>query len=161
MYSSITVLALLAASSLANVLPLPKRDGIVTRQDANHWVSAWTSMPQLVEPDNLPPAPFVRGLFPLLPRCFTTSLHPPFFSLDYLGSVSHLAKSKLTSFSNLANSNPRNPPRQSSQIQRFARLSELPSLRRESGSSSRIRLGGVIMWFPLRVWDCRLEGRRG
>lgn len=25
-----------------------------------HWVPTWTSMPQLVEPQNLPPAPFVR-----------------------------------------------------------------------------------------------------
>lgn len=25
-----------------------------------HWVPTWVSMPQLVEPNNLPPAPFVR-----------------------------------------------------------------------------------------------------
>lgn len=25
-----------------------------------HWVDAWASMPQLTEPANLPPAPFVR-----------------------------------------------------------------------------------------------------
>lgn len=29
----------------------------------HHWVPTWTSMPQLVEPNNLPPAPFV-GLDP-------------------------------------------------------------------------------------------------
>ncbi len=35
---------------------------ILDRQAANdssHWVDTWTSMPQLVEPDNLPPSPFV------------------------------------------------------------------------------------------------------
>ena len=26
-----------------------------------HWVDAWASMPQLTEPANLPPAPFVRA----------------------------------------------------------------------------------------------------
>jgi hypothetical protein len=26
----------------------------------SHWVNIWTTMPQLVEPANLPPAPFVR-----------------------------------------------------------------------------------------------------
>lgn len=26
-----------------------------------HWVPTWVSMPQLVEPNNLPPAPFVRS----------------------------------------------------------------------------------------------------
>jgi len=31
----------------------------VLAQTDYHWVSTWTSMPQLVEPDNLPPAPFV------------------------------------------------------------------------------------------------------
>jgi hypothetical protein len=28
-----------------------------------HWIDAWASMPQLTEPANLPPAPFV-GLVP-------------------------------------------------------------------------------------------------
>jgi len=31
------------------------------RQTDYHWVDTWTSMPQLVEPDNLPPSPFVRS----------------------------------------------------------------------------------------------------
>lgn len=31
--------------------------------DDFHWVATWTSMPQLVEPENLPPAPFVRRSF--------------------------------------------------------------------------------------------------
>lgn len=28
-------------------------------QDSHHWVSVWASMPQMAEPANLPPAPFV------------------------------------------------------------------------------------------------------
>lgn len=32
-----------------------------------HWVDAWASMPQLTEPANLPPAPFVSILL-LLPK---------------------------------------------------------------------------------------------
>lgn len=28
-----------------------------------HWVNIWTAMPQLVEPTNLPPVPFVRWIF--------------------------------------------------------------------------------------------------
>jgi hypothetical protein len=28
-----------------------------------HWIDAWASMPQLTEPANLPPAPFVRHLY--------------------------------------------------------------------------------------------------
>ena len=31
------------------------------RQTDYHWVDTWTSMPQLVEPDNLPPSPFVKA----------------------------------------------------------------------------------------------------
>jgi hypothetical protein len=30
------------------------------RQDGYHWVNTWTSMPQLVESNNMPPSPFVR-----------------------------------------------------------------------------------------------------
>ncbi|PVH79267.1 SGNH hydrolase [Cadophora sp. DSE1049] len=32
-----------------------------TNTTGYHWVDTWTSMPQLVEPDNLPPAPFRGG----------------------------------------------------------------------------------------------------
>ncbi|EPE28153.1 SGNH hydrolase [Glarea lozoyensis ATCC 20868] len=45
----------LCTSVGANAIPLS------TRQDTNHWVTSWTSMPQLVEPDNLPPSPFKSG----------------------------------------------------------------------------------------------------
>lgn len=33
-------------------------------QNAAHWVDTWTSMPQLTEPANLPPAPYVHSLLP-------------------------------------------------------------------------------------------------
>lgn len=53
-------LALLAlATPAASVPSFQKRQN----ESDYHWVPTWTSMPQLVEPDNLPPAPFVR-LFP-------------------------------------------------------------------------------------------------
>jgi hypothetical protein len=32
------------------------------RQDGFHWINTWTSMPQLVESNNMPPSPFVRQL---------------------------------------------------------------------------------------------------
>lgn len=32
------------------------------RQDENHWVTTWTSMPQLVESNNMPPSQFVSEL---------------------------------------------------------------------------------------------------
>lgn len=32
------------------------------RRDDSHWVDIWASMPQLTEPANLPPVPFVRPL---------------------------------------------------------------------------------------------------
>jgi hypothetical protein len=33
------------------------------KQAENHWIDAWTSMPQLTETSNLPPAPFVSVQF--------------------------------------------------------------------------------------------------
>ncbi|KAL2197672.1 SGNH hydrolase-type esterase domain-containing protein [Corynascus similis CBS 632.67] len=40
-----------------------KRDAVSPRADDDdwHWVATWTSMPQLVEPNNMPPAPFNGG----------------------------------------------------------------------------------------------------
>ncbi|AEO56492.1 hypothetical protein MYCTH_2301517 [Thermothelomyces thermophilus ATCC 42464] len=38
------------------------RDAVSPRADDDwHWVATWTSMPQLVEPNNMPPAPFTGG----------------------------------------------------------------------------------------------------
>lgn len=38
---------------------LPKR-AIEPTPSNGHWIDTWASMPQLTEPSNLPPAPFVR-----------------------------------------------------------------------------------------------------
>lgn len=45
-------------------------NGKVTRPNPSngHWVDAWASMPQLTEPANLPPAPFVRTTTALFSR---------------------------------------------------------------------------------------------
>ncbi|KAF2022182.1 lipolytic protein-like protein G-D-S-L family [Aaosphaeria arxii CBS 175.79] len=36
-------------------------DAVEKRQDGFHWVNTWTSMPQLVESNNMPPSPFSSG----------------------------------------------------------------------------------------------------
>jgi hypothetical protein len=33
----------------------------IAKRAQNHWVDAWTAMPQLTEAANLPPSPFVRA----------------------------------------------------------------------------------------------------
>ncbi|KAI0594944.1 lipolytic enzyme [Biscogniauxia sp. FL1348] len=44
---------------LSCVLAAPiKRSSLDQRQEDGHWVATWTSMPQLVEPSNMPPSPF-------------------------------------------------------------------------------------------------------
>lgn len=45
----------------------------VKRQRENQWVDIWGSMPQLVEPGNLPPAPYVSD-FPHLQRPLASGL---------------------------------------------------------------------------------------
>ncbi|KAJ0382908.1 hypothetical protein COL922a_011561 [Colletotrichum nupharicola] len=49
---------LLAIVWAASALAVPTGEGLRERQDDNHWVVTWTSMPQEVEPGNLPPPPF-------------------------------------------------------------------------------------------------------
>jgi hypothetical protein len=45
---------------LSTVCALPTAQVLDERQSADyHWVDTWTSMPQQVEQDNLPPSPFV------------------------------------------------------------------------------------------------------
>lgn len=56
---------LLAIVWAASALAIPTGEGLRERQDDNQWVVTWTSMPQEVEPGNLPPSPFVRSI--LLP----------------------------------------------------------------------------------------------
>lgn len=41
--------------------------GLTERQDDFHWVDTWTSMPQLVEPNNMPPSPFGVSYLAALP----------------------------------------------------------------------------------------------
>jgi hypothetical protein len=36
------------------------KKGIKPNPSNGHWIDAWATMPQLTEPANLPPAPFVR-----------------------------------------------------------------------------------------------------
>jgi hypothetical protein len=49
--------ALVALANNVDSLPRYKQNG---RSDENdHWVGIWATMPQLVEPANLPPVPFV------------------------------------------------------------------------------------------------------
>jgi hypothetical protein len=50
-------LSLLAAS--AGLVAAAQVDKIRPNPSNGHWVDAWASMPQLTEPANLPPAPFV------------------------------------------------------------------------------------------------------
>jgi hypothetical protein len=50
-----------AVAALALFSPAIHGLAIEQRQDDGfHWVNTWTSMPQLVEASNMPPAPFVR-----------------------------------------------------------------------------------------------------
>ncbi|KXH33361.1 hypothetical protein CSIM01_03275 [Colletotrichum simmondsii] len=42
-------------------LAIPTDGNLYERQDDNHWVVTWTSMPQEVEPSNLPPSPYNGG----------------------------------------------------------------------------------------------------
>ncbi|SPO02424.1 related to extracellular GDSL-like lipase/acylhydrolase [Cephalotrichum gorgonifer] len=56
--STLQGLTLLALTTCAASAPsFQKRQN----ESDYHWVPAWTSMPQLVEPNNLPPAPFTGG----------------------------------------------------------------------------------------------------
>ncbi|MEC3981811.1 hypothetical protein QMK34_41925, partial [Amycolatopsis sp. H20-H5] len=50
---ALAVLALLAAGLTAAPASGHQRPA------SRHWVNTWTSMPQLTEPANLPPAPFL------------------------------------------------------------------------------------------------------
>ncbi|KAH8645979.1 lipolytic enzyme [Tricladium varicosporioides] len=62
MFSSVQLSVLSVLLSTICLTPvlgsaLPEID-LGKRQDGYHWVDTWASMPQLVEPDNLPPAPY-------------------------------------------------------------------------------------------------------
>jgi hypothetical protein len=62
-FSRLVVLLVGAAVSVQGNAIVTKRahnTGIRPNPSNGHWVDAWASMPQLTEPANLPPAPFVR-----------------------------------------------------------------------------------------------------
>jgi hypothetical protein len=56
---AIPYLLFLSAHSVLSVPILAREDHGKEEKDS-HWVNIWTAMPQLVEPANLPPVPFVR-----------------------------------------------------------------------------------------------------
>lgn len=63
-FSRLAVLLVGAVASVnadATDIKVAKR-AIQPNPSNGHWVDAWASMPQLTEPANLPPAPFVRAL---------------------------------------------------------------------------------------------------
>ncbi|KAK8084321.1 hypothetical protein PG997_005592 [Apiospora hydei] len=57
----VCVVALLALPSLVTTLALDPNYLQARQDDDAHWVASWTSMPQLVEQNNLPPASFRGG----------------------------------------------------------------------------------------------------
>ncbi|KAM7185531.1 SGNH hydrolase-type esterase domain containing protein [Rhypophila sp. PSN 637] len=54
-----------SAAPTVEVLTSGEADDILSRRDVaaddNHWVATWTSMPQLVESNNMPPSPYSSG----------------------------------------------------------------------------------------------------
>lgn len=55
-FLAVVFATLATLSSTVNGLAIETVD---KRQDSNHWVDTWTSMPQLVESNNMPPSQFV------------------------------------------------------------------------------------------------------
>lgn len=53
-------------SNYASAAPV-EAAAIPKHKEDYHWVDTWTSMQQIVEPGNLPPAPFVRLPSPHFP----------------------------------------------------------------------------------------------
>lgn len=56
---AVSFLALLIASPLVSGQQLEGR-GVDKKSKDGHWIDTWGTMPQLTEPANLPPAPYVR-----------------------------------------------------------------------------------------------------
>jgi hypothetical protein len=68
LFSRLIVLFVGAAVSVQGDVIVAKRGqntGTRPNPSNGHWVDAWASMPQLTEPANLPPAPFVRSSSPV------------------------------------------------------------------------------------------------
>jgi hypothetical protein len=60
-YASIITTAFAALALFTPAIQGRAVVGVDKRQDGYHWVNTWTSMPQLVEPANMPPSPFVSA----------------------------------------------------------------------------------------------------
>ena len=52
-------------ATLALLCPPATSLALTTRQNDFHWINTWTSMPQLVEQNNMPPSPYVTLPLPL------------------------------------------------------------------------------------------------
>ncbi|KAF1830955.1 SGNH hydrolase [Decorospora gaudefroyi] len=62
LYSSAFSVAVATLSLLSPVAKGLAIESVDRRQDASlHWINTWTSMPQLVEPNNMPPSQFSSG----------------------------------------------------------------------------------------------------
>lgn len=59
----VRIFSLLLLARIAWSYPLSssigQRNNVLFRNSDTHWVSIWTAMPQLTEPANLPPPPYV------------------------------------------------------------------------------------------------------
>ncbi|CAE7208007.1 GDSL Lipase Acylhydrolase [Pyrenophora teres f. teres] len=58
---SILTVAFLSLTLLSPLASSRAIEEVEKRQDGSHWINTWTSMPQLVERGNMPPAPFSSG----------------------------------------------------------------------------------------------------
>jgi hypothetical protein len=58
-YTSLLSVALATLSLVSPTVNGRAIEAVDKRKDASHWINTWTSMPQLVEASNMPPAQFV------------------------------------------------------------------------------------------------------
>jgi hypothetical protein len=80
-YSRFTLLLVAVVLQLVSVrgdaaVPQIKKRDITPNPPNGHWIDTWTSMPQLTEPANLPPAPFVRDSLQPNEGRFNTAAEP-------------------------------------------------------------------------------------
>jgi len=71
--ASAVTAAIMAAPTTFGLLPDRASDLAASR--ANQWVHSWVSMPQLTEPNNLPPAPFTQDNLVLADSTLRQSIH--------------------------------------------------------------------------------------
>lgn len=125
-------------------LPSPTSGNVLphkARQTDFKWVDTWTSMPQLVEPDNLPAAPFVSRFqeFLIVLDLNDNRKHPPRSSTmppSAKPSTCPSARIKSASRSLTPSAPPRSPsPASPSHCQLAERPAPLPSSRPRSAAS--------------------------